>query len=617
MPRSHTVSNDYEPPEFPARAGEPQTSHEAVSTADTSSPYELPAVGKSQPTAPDDEASLPDFTPSDCPAPSHRPGPSLFSLIATHNPFYAAATALVFYGVRISFPPGAHPHYSALLAGSLAGFVGLLVGAALFLRRIRARWEDLRMVALLVVVMLPGISITFDDHLVDDLRSGTCYGIGGALFAALVSEVLLRGLRVRLPAGYRVPYHLLLASFYLYPLLVRRFADAPDDPRLTWAMYGYAPLVCVILLACLPAVARGNRYVSQNGTPWGWPLYPTSIFVLLSVCAAGRAYYVCRSFHFVGDHEGIFAPHFLNPLLMAAAAWCAVGGIRSGNRSAQLAALFLPIAAVVLATVAPERDYVFNQFLRRYQEAFGALPPLMTISVAAAFYAILWACRVRSAAVLFLAALLWSAMVGPNSRSALDFGPVRPAPLAIAALCASIRAYNNKDDLFWPGCAVGCWWLAALAAARQYPGVPVAFVGYHAALALLVAGAICLGRERGKPLGLIAALMIVSAGLHALEPGKPILFNGLPRTVVDWYPLPLSVLAFTHAWGMRDVTMNRAAMIVAFFAAYVRARPYARGLDFITAGLACLAIAVWVSYLKAKRGDASEHPVVRAGESTG
>jgi hypothetical protein len=547
------------------------------------------------------------------------PGSSLASLVATHNPFYAAATALVFYGVRISFPPGQHPHYSAWLAGSLAVFVALLVAAAIFLKWINAQWQDLRMVALLVVVMLPAISITFDDQLVDDPKSGLWYGVGGAAFASLMSEVLLRGLRVRLPTGYRVPYHQLLASFFMYPLLVRHFADTPDDPQLAWTMFGFAPLVCAILLACLPAVARGNGYVSQNGTPWGWPLYPTSIFVLLTVCAAGRTWYLCRSFHFVGDHEGVFGVYLLIPLVFAAAAWCAVGGIRTKNRPAQIAALALPLLAVAMATVDPGRDYVFGRFLSSYQGAFGALPPLATIVVAAAFYGVLWGCRVRSSAVLLVAALIWAAAVGPNSRSVVDFAPLHPGPLVAAAVISSLRAFY-KRDLFWPGCATACWSLAAMTATRHFPGVPVAFAGYHTALVLAVAAAIGLGRERGRPFGLLASLLVAVAGLHALKREDAALFIGLPPAVADWYPLPLSILAFAYAWGMRDHTMAGAGTFIALGASakwsvhgYLLLRPNVRGLDFIAAGLGCLAVAIVVSYAKAKRG---AEPATSPGEST-
>jgi hypothetical protein len=589
---SHTMSTD------PIPSDEIEPTFEA-------SPDPTPEPTSESPSKPSSDRAS---EPTSDPVPQRRRPPrSLLSYVVTHNPFYALATALVFYGLRVSFPPGESPHYSALLAACLATYVAMLVGAAVFLRRINALWEDLRMVALLVVVMLPAISITFDEHLVKYPASGLLYGLGGALFAGIVSEVLLFGLRVRLPVGYRIPYHLLTATFFLYPVLVRRFADSAGDPQLHWTMFGFAPLVCAILLSCLPAVARGHAYVSQNGTPWGWPLYPTTIFALLTVCAAGRAWYLCRSFHFVGDQQGIFGPYFLIPLVFAAAAWCAVGGVKSGNRTAQIAALLLPILSIGLSSVGSSSDYIFWDFLARYQRVFKTLPPLSTIYLATAFYVALWACRVKSSAVLTFCLLLWASVIGPDSTGATDFRPLDGYPIAAAAVLSSIRAVHRRDS-FWWACVWGSWTLLSVIVSRKFPGAPVAFIGFHTALVLAVAAAIGLGRERGRPFGLLAALLIAVAGLHALKRSEPILFNGLPTAVANWYPPLAAVLAFSYAALFRNEPMAMAATVVALTTiakwtihGYMLIRPNVRGLDFIVAGLGCLAVALRISYLKARR----------------
>jgi len=614
MPRSDAMSSD------PNSAAEAAVAIEPQATAERPSSAEVPSSAEGPSSAGPPSSVGPGVTVhrGPPPLPRRRPPRSLASIVATHNPFYAMATALVFYGVRVSFPPGEHPHYSALLAGCLATYVALLVATAIFLRKIRALWEDLRMVALLVVVMLPGISITFDDHLVKYPDSGLFYAVGGALLAAVVSEVLLVGLRVRLPAGYRIPYHLLTAAFFLYPIVVRRFADSASDPRLLWTMFGFAPLVCAILLLCLPAVARGRAYVSQNGTPWNWPLYPTTIFALLTVCAAGRAWYLCRSFHFVGDQQGIFGTYFLVPLVFAAAAWCAVGGVKARNRNAQVAALLLPILAIGAASIGSSSDYIFRDFLVRYQKAFLTLPPLATIYLAGAFYGALWAYRVKSSAVLTFGLLLWASVVGPDSRDAFDFRPMNGYLVAPAAVLSSIRALHRRDP-FWWACACGAWTFVAMIVARQFPGAPTAFIGFHTLLVLAAGAAIGLGRERGRPFGLLASLLVAVAGLHALQRTDRELFHCLPKPVADWYPLAASVAALLYARGAADATMALSAAIVALGAAlrwtvhlYLLLKQHVRGLDFIALGLGCLAIALGVSYLKARRQKTTGPPAVES-----
>ena len=53
-------------------------------------------------------------------------------------------------------------------------------------------------------------------------------------------------------------------------------------------------------------------------------------------------------------------------------------------------------------------------------------------------------------------------------------------------------------------------------AGEKLPGAPPAFIGFHTALLLAVAAAVGLGRERGRPFGLFAALLIaVPVKAHA------------------------------------------------------------------------------------------------------
>jgi len=56
----------------------------------------------------------------------------------------------------------------------------------------------------------------------------------GLLFAIGLSEGLLCAARLRLPALFRVPYHLLLALFFLYPVFLSLHQDEPRSDEMMW-----------------------------------------------------------------------------------------------------------------------------------------------------------------------------------------------------------------------------------------------------------------------------------------------------------------------------------------------------------------------------------------------
>jgi hypothetical protein len=74
-------------------------------------------------------------------------------------------------------------------------------------------------------------------------------------------------------------------------------------------------------------------------------------------------------------------------------------------------------------------------------------------------------------------------------------------------------------------------------------------------------------------------------------------------------------VATPYAWGMRDLAMGSAAASVMLGVAarwtvdlYLMLKEHVRGLDFISIGLACFALALGVSYLKARRRISTDPP---------
>src|SRR5579872_6827525 len=135
------------------------------------------------------------------PAPSPAGGTrGLLRWVCTNNPFYVLSAGLFLGGLYISFGTQAEAADTWALLG---GYTLLLAVTACLLVRFGNVWDDVRTVLLLTVLLFLATSVTFDEVLVfDPARGFGCY-LGGLLFAVAVTEGLLRGIRLKLPAWYR------------------------------------------------------------------------------------------------------------------------------------------------------------------------------------------------------------------------------------------------------------------------------------------------------------------------------------------------------------------------------------------------------------------------------
>src|SRR5262249_421693 len=152
-----------------------------------------------------------------------------------------------------------------------------------------------RTVLLLVVLMFLATSVTFDELLAVAPHRGFICFLVGLLWTVGVSEAVLRGIRLRLPAWFRGPYYLILSLFFLYPLPLQPFLADPHRPAMMWGLFGFSTAAGLAFLTLLPAIRRGPEYVRDNGSPWPWPFYPWSLFVYLGVAVIGRAFLLCWS----------------------------------------------------------------------------------------------------------------------------------------------------------------------------------------------------------------------------------------------------------------------------------------------------------------------------------
>ncbi|MEX2287400.1 MAG: hypothetical protein WD648_09945, partial [Planctomycetaceae bacterium] len=207
---------------------------------------------------------------------SARP-PSILKYIYTHNPFYAISASLMMFAVLKAYGTIEVGTINTwIMAGVLAGYTLVLAVIGVLIVRRGKVWEDARSILLLLLVLFVAVSICADDLFVRATSAGQGAGLllGGYLFSAVVSEAVLRGAGIRLGLAYRIPYHLMMALFYVVPWWCSPEFNIRKNAAIEWTLLLFPTAAAVLFLTLLPAVRRGPKYVANNGTPWPWPTFP-------------------------------------------------------------------------------------------------------------------------------------------------------------------------------------------------------------------------------------------------------------------------------------------------------------------------------------------------------
>jgi len=382
-------------------------------------------------------------TPS---APAARP--SVLKYLYTHNPFYAMSTVLMLFSIRTAYGTlEVGGIDSWLMLGVLAGYTLVLAVIGVLIVRLGKVWEDARSVLLLLLLLFLAVSISADDlfSTIETAEPGAALLLFGYLFSAGVSEAVLWGAGVRLRLLYRIPYHLMLALFYLAPWWYT--PELHPRPRVDqeWAIFMF-PIVAAGLFLCLmPAVRAGARYVEQNGTPWKWPWFPWTAFGVIATAVALRSYTVSMVYGLNGDiwrelptgraieFNTIWGLYFLVPLAFAILMLVLEAAFVRDNR--QLLSRVLRWAPwLLLLSIPTGTSAVFEGFLGRLIERVGS-PVWLTLWLLIGFYG--WA-RIRGAVGAgygFVAGVALLSVVGPATISSGTLTDPTPWPfLALAAL---------------------------------------------------------------------------------------------------------------------------------------------------------------------------------------
>lgn len=544
--------------------------------------------------------------------PPRRPPDDPFSGLGrwlyTHNPFYAISAALVFWGLRSSFDTQINGFHTFALMGGLVLYTTILALAAVVVIRFGRVWQDGRSLLLLVVLMFLAISISFDDALSIHLRNGTLCYLGALVFSIAVSEGVLRAIRLRLPALFRLPYYLLLALSFVYPVVVRWVWTDRSSGALPWAALAFSPIAGLAFLTLLPAIRRGPAYVRDNGSPWPWPLYPWSLFFILALGMCGKIYYLCVTLHMVGGEATIFGFYFFAPLLLAIGVLLLEMGIVQRSTKVMCWAMLVPPGLIAMSLVEPLWP-LGSQFLRlTLLPALHVGPPLITVVAAIAFYLWAWARRAAGADVGLSLALLVLAIVGRKTVDVDTLTWPHGGPILALGLIQAALALRHPSSLRWLVAASGI----VLATTLELWNTPFMTCRGAAPIHLMLAAVLAIGAWSRDPLGRwlqnTGAMLLAIATIIALtdDPSRLGHFGPLWLSI---YTTAMVATATAYGWfaGNRRyfaAAAGSAACWLGVFGlhGYRQARQAMAGLDYILSGLASLLLAMLISLAKTDVG---------------
>jgi hypothetical protein len=534
-----------------------------------------------------------------------RPARSLVRVLYTSNPFYILSADLVFAGLRMSFGPGGPAAESWALAGSLAGYTLLLAATACVLIRLGRLWDDLRTLLLLVVMMFLAIAMSCDDTMAADPRKGIAGCAAGLAFAVAVSEVVLGTIRLRLPGWYRAAYYAILGLVFLYPVALVPLLGDPEDPSLQWALFGFAPTAALAVAMLVPAARRGRAGIAKNGSPWRWPLYPWSLFLVLIGALCVRSWSLCVSFHYVVGSRSIFGPYFLVPIGMAVAlVWLEIG-IAARRRGIMTAASLVPLVLACLAMAGHRDEWVYRQFVGRFITTLGGSPAYLTLLAAVAFLAYAGMRRVPAAVELMGIALAGLAVVGPRTVDLAGLDWPRALPMAGAGIVMSLAAWRHRDSRR-ALLAAACLVVATTRGAGDLGAVAFTWpIALHLAVAALMALGVMFDDGTGRVARHVGAAALLLMGLDAAT-GSPRIWPAMPARLIAWYPLLIAAWGGMFGLLLRDrlYLISAGASLAGWLGhsgvqTYGQLRKVVIGLDQIAWGMLFFLLAMAISLRKA------------------
>jgi len=313
------------------------------------------------------------------------------------------------------------------LLGSLAGITLLMAVTAILIVRFGKVWEDARSLILIVLLMLLAISVSSDELvnvLADKENSrehlALMFGLG-TLFVVGVCELLIRGLAIRFSAGYRLPLYGFLILFSAWPATLLTELTGLNQAQTRWLIIAFPLLSGLLTMSLIPAVRKGASAVAENGTPWGWPLFPWTPFVFIALAVCFRSYLLTMSFDPLSSSghywDTMFGLYQLVPFLLAILVLLLEIGIAENLPRLRRGVMLAAPALLLLAypwMVPWGRLRGYSEFTQSVVMQIAS-PVFLTILGLMAMYAWAWWKGVRHAEAGVFAMVLLTTVIGPRA----------------------------------------------------------------------------------------------------------------------------------------------------------------------------------------------------------
>jgi hypothetical protein len=542
------------------------------------------------------------------------------AFLYTHNPFYAISAVLMLYGVRTGWGSLEIGEINSwIMLGVLAGYTLVLAAIAICIIRWGKVWDDARSLLLLLTLLFLAVSISADDLFVKSpsMLAGAALMLGGFVGSSLVSEIVLRGSRIRLSWLYRGPYHLMLGLFFAAPWWCSPELHPRTTAQLEWMIFLFPCAAAALFLMLIPAVRRGAAGVAHDGTPWPWPWYPWSLFGMIAAATAFRSFVLSMTFAPLGpiwkdpgnsissiNFETIFGGWFLVPLAAALLFLVLEASIASSNARLQQRVMSMAPGLLLLALPFGRSD-AFLGFLQRFQDVCGS-PIWLTLGLVLALYARAWVAGVPHAMAAFTTTMLAFSVVGRETVGLETLTVPQPAPLVAVAALLMLVGVRQRSSMVCAFAAtlltVALWMILPRTLAADFR----ATICYHVAWMSVVAIGLAVRDANSVLLRLIGALQMPLTALLVFASPRA---EAVPLSWRVGYVVAIAVAAFVIGWTLREywyrmafVAMSASLVLGGLLLAYRQAasavgRPT---MAAMTWSFAALLIACLISASKAQ-----------------
>lgn len=384
--------------------------------------------------------------------------------VYNHNPFYPLSAVFVLLGLHHLFHDVEAAENltdigfsNAQLLAVLAGYATLLAGTSIWVVRYGKVWDDARTILLTLVLLLLAMSVNSDKPISRHVPSVPFFLIGGLGFVFVLIETTLRLARIQLAWPLRLPMYAFFALFFLYPIgldyCLHTIGDVNNARGFRATLFGvllFPTAAAMVTLTLLPAATRGPRVSLANGTPWVWPLYPWSLFVILGVAVVLRAFYLTISFHPRTGTDSAFAPYFVTPFVVVVALILFELGRSVEHLFTQHLACLVPLAWLPMSLTGQPACDPSGDFLCLHMEWIGA-PMQVTLAGLLGFYT--YAYFRRGPQWLMPAIIVLTTLTSIVSSRTVDLetlGVPNWRPLAVASVLGLIAAIRTpQSSLKW------------------------------------------------------------------------------------------------------------------------------------------------------------------------